>query len=548
MNISLVLDRILLFAMYRAYTLANGLDLLNVSMRADIPTTYRSFVNRLVPRQKLGELGRVDLFQLLEQPYWISAFCPKSQTMFMPTHMSFMATSIVRTVARTAAQRAHIHILQWCKVQDNSELSASLGALMATASHHGQPRSIEWLRAYAVERGISYDIHSWTANWYDSVSSAQHIAVLDWWKADHAARSLVLFPPSLPFPIDMAKYSDDGLLLVEWWRAYCAETGRTFSWPLLDRSTLSSVAEYGSASLCRWWWGDTVQRIGIDRASERLTEDLLDIMCDRDCSAFLDWYWDLCADPSTSLAFPPNWRPRHPFSRIGVIQWFEAKVASGKVNAAVFEIAPPKAPGAPQLDALFATTSTIELESLDWYWARRDQYNLDARLSPLTLSKLVGNQRTDQLQWYLDHCTLTSPFPVLPLQSVANLVSLGHANLVEQHWQLLTLASPESPPLLPPLQQMNGIETIGFLDVVTAPVVLDYMWEYCARAGVSSSIFTEHASVNSSLKNDLTEAAKWWYAMHRVHGTAFPSAEELNLMKVVLSHEMRDWIESLQIF
>ncbi|KAI9220052.1 hypothetical protein BC828DRAFT_398454 [Blastocladiella britannica] len=461
---------------------------------------------------------------------WLCTFCPIKQIMFSPTHMYWFAPSIIRTIACAAVQHAHIHLLEWCKVQDKAELRASLSILIADATRHGQPPSLEWLRAYIVESGASDEYYS-SGSLYEPVSSSRQIAALDWWKANYAARFMVLFPPNKQLPLELIKYGDDGLLLVDWWRAYCVETGRAFSWPVLTNDLLSKNIAYGSPGMCRWWWNDTMQRFGSARASDLLTETLLDVMCDRGSVEFFDFYWDLCADPANKFAFPLDWRPRHPFSRLSVIQWFEAKVASGTVDAAVFDIAPPKAPGALCLDALFEITSTVELAALDWWWARRNQYNLGSRLSLSAISTLVANQFLDRLQWYLDHCTLPSPLPTLTLQSIANLVSLGRADLADRQWySTLTCAE-------------RQLTVYSLKDIVPVPVVLDYLWEHCA--GVPSNIFTECASVNQALKDNFFEAANWWYAMHRVHGTAFPSAEDLSRMKGPLGREMSEWVKSI---
>ncbi|KAI9219347.1 hypothetical protein BC828DRAFT_386403, partial [Blastocladiella britannica] len=447
-----VLDRILVFAAHRAYTLRDGLELLNVSARSDIPTTYSHIVRRLVPKHALGEMGRIDLLNMLEQPLSVNYIraislgaadaghvhvlewlcrTDSSRTLLVPTNGFYWPkTRDFRFLSLAAVKHAHTHVLDWCTRQSEPNFQQLLPELLMQATLHGQIRALDWMRTYATRCGLEYMFQNRISESL-LVLSARHVAALDWWKADYAARPRELFVDIVAFPHLLACTGDDGLLVVHWWRAYCAEMNRKFTWPVLDQRALFFIVAHGSLSLCQWWWDDTAQQGGVLRAKD-LLGGLLDFICEHGRAEFLSWWWDLCASSKDRHDFTTKWRPEHPFSHLRVIQWFEAEVASGKVDAAVFDIAPPKIPGELRLDKLFwshnplSPDPVIEMGALDWWWERRDRFNLlEACPWPRVHARLVASKNVSLLRRHLDY---DFPIPVPPrmsLQKIANLVSHG---------------------------------------------------------------------------------------------------------------------------
>ncbi|KAI9218795.1 hypothetical protein BC828DRAFT_387644 [Blastocladiella britannica] len=545
MNTPLVLDRILVFAAHRAYTLRDGLELLNVSARSDIPTTYSHIVRRLVPKHALGEMGRIDLLNMLEQPLSAKSIeniatgasqgahihvlewthrqlpNPNNGTLFRsrrPEPHAHMSAFL--SITFPAIQHAHFHLLEWFSTYGPGYFKHGLSYLFSNATLCGQVLVLAWLRAYAIQHKTD-NLFEYKIYQPPRAPSAQHVAMLDWWKADYVGRPVKLFPQSSHFPHQLAWSSDDGLLLVDWWRTYCAETGCDFSWPVLNPTSLGKILKDGSISLCQWWWEDTVRQRGIGYASTLLmTAAVLDAMCEYNRVDLLDWFWDLCAGPTNELAFPPDWRPKHPFSHLRVIQWFENKVADGLIDAAVIGIELLKTHDEQRLDVLFWSCDSlcpdlvIGLGALDWWWARRDRFGLEMRHLPRVFSQLATSRSLAHLHWYLDHYTADTLIPPLTLQEIAGLVSRGRADLADQVWR-----HPTQSPLIS--DSTNPIDTSKFADTVAVPVVLDYLWEHCGRAGETRAVFFfEAASVRQAAKDNDLDSVRWWDAMRRVHGTA----------------------------
>ncbi|KAI9215774.1 hypothetical protein BC828DRAFT_410184, partial [Blastocladiella britannica] len=304
-------------------------------------------------------------------------------------------------------------------------------------------------------------------------------ATLDWWRAEYVGRSEPLFPVDKDFPTELALCPEDGMVVVRWWRDECTKSGREFTWKPLDAITLWRLVIFGSLSLCQWWWGATVRRLGIQSA-KRLLPGILDTICEYGRTDLLDWHWDLHATSNGENEFPRTWRPRRPFVRLDVLQWWETKVDAKQMDAGVFDIKS-RAP-LTKMDVLFEkpTGEEVDVEAVDWYWARPDHGGLEARLSQKTLSPLMRYRNLDLLQWYLDNCTPESPLPALTLNALASMVSQGRVDLAEQMWRISV--AHDKPLTFSAMDK--SIDTLKFHRRVAAPAVLAYLWDICARIGV----------------------------------------------------------------
>ncbi|KAI9216044.1 hypothetical protein BC828DRAFT_394337 [Blastocladiella britannica] len=549
LDISLVLDRILLFASHKACTFAAGLELLQILTRIDLPDTHRYVIRRLVGIHVLSTMGHLDLLQLLPLPLSDTATSSIAVGAATAGHVrlldwtlgaaaSPLSTFAYQTIAHLGIVGGHTAVLDWI-VEHGTDPRAEFNGAYLRATRACQPRVLDWLKAYTAGYGL-VDNFAYLDRHSDSpdVAVAAQIATLDWWKAEYAARDVPMFPMDADFVPKHAwccAAEDQEMLVVDWWRTYCSETGREFKWAELDSLMLWFLVRHNALSLCKWWWSHTVETIGIEQANEILG-DILFTICEYNRVAFLNWYWDLCVSSGGAIEIPRTWRPRTPFTQLSVIQWWEAKVEDGLMESGVFDIVPDSL--LTKLDAILnvPTMTAIEVSALDWWWARRDRFGLDPRLSHKVMLRVMVERDPEILHWYLDRCTPESPLPVLTLDMVAKMISLGRVGLIER------LLSSKSP-----LDVGAVIELPQFQQRIASSVVLDYLWDHSARAGVRfEPCYNSKSAIKAMTAGDL-DASRWFYAMHLVHGTGFPSVKELGGVICAPGGEMERWIRSIPI-
>ncbi|KAI9216240.1 hypothetical protein BC828DRAFT_419035 [Blastocladiella britannica] len=551
-NIPLILDRILLFASHKVYTLTAGLGFLQVLPHTELPDTRRHIVCRLVDVSDLGFIGRLDLLWLLAEPLTakIIGHIAHSAAIAGHTHVlewlligrpmldpKFL-TRTLHNIVYLAAMHGRTHVLDWCAAH-GAVIRSGFKDPFNVATQYCRLDSLKWLKAYSVEHGIDYEfraIHREIGLKF--VPGKQRVAVLDWWKAEYTSRPEPMFSATgVGFPSKLAVYTDDGLLVVDWWRTYCAEMGREFTWPVLSAISLLSLAMTGSLSMCQWWWDETVQQIGIQE-TKLLLPGVLDIICESGRPDYLDWYWSTCADSGGEIEFPRDWRPQVPFTHLNVIQWWDTKVEAGQVDPDVFDIVLQEP--LTKLDMILSRSggAVIQLQALDW-WMQR--FGVEPRLSPATLSRLANSHNLDLMKWYLDRCTPESPLPALTFGTATSMVSTGRLDMVEQIWQLSVTYN-----RLLTLDQFE-IKILQIDQRIASSAVLDYLWDFCTRIGVRFEPgYNSKSTILAMEANDL-DSIKWWYAMHRVHSTAFPSAEELGRVDCAPDSVVARWIRSIQI-
>ncbi|KAI9217712.1 hypothetical protein BC828DRAFT_408253 [Blastocladiella britannica] len=550
MDTSIILDRILLFAVHKAYTLRDGLMLLHVAPRIETPSTHRAVMRRLVPANALvrtdllAQLGHLPSGPTLENIVLSAAAAGQvdvleylhardrhRQIIFRPLPTNWPWCLSIGDVFIKAVTHGQLAVMDWIiNVCDASLVTQMLvNDAFVAATSASQVPSLTWLKAHAAAHGLEYDFEPYMYRESQPTPAPAHqVAMLDWWWAELAARQpsnrLTMFDAFHRFLPECATVSHTTM---DWWRDRCAEAGHTFSWPILNRESLRNLIASGDLELCRWWWADTalqLRRVSrTERRQHRVPMDLhreLDTMCEFNRVDFLEWYWEL--HESGEIAFPKGkWRPRRPFFHLDVIQWWSAPERD---CGDVFRIVP-AAVGCTPLDALMTRPvySKVDIEALDWWWTRRDQFGLEANLSQSVLQDLVMMCDPDLLQWYLARCTPRSPLPHVGLTAFASLVARGHAHVLEELWD-------QSQALASKLQMAKynaGIDVRYFDGSVSLPVVLDCLWESYECAGLSIGRLFEPKSVLEALGKGQIDAVGWWYAMHCVHGTPFPLAEDL---------------------
>ncbi|KAI9216979.1 hypothetical protein BC828DRAFT_392290 [Blastocladiella britannica] len=352
-NIPIILNRILLFAAHTSDSLTEGVALLQVLPRSSTPDTHRHVICRLANVYSIGFGGHLDVLRLLDDLLsgpdlkniakgavvagrvnvldWLLTSNPEIAT----TSDSYFHLS---TVVHFAVMHSRIEVLDWYAAHGLIR-SSDVSKLITIATIFCRVPTLDWLRAYAIKNGFDYSRSPAyrTGGIRDELATAR-VAMLDWWKADFAARSdEPMFPLNEAFPTDLASRTDDGLLVVEWWRTYCAESGRNFSWPVLDYINVAIVVRHSSLSFFQWWWDVSVRQVGIQRATLPLF-DFLNSACQHGKIEFIEWYWNLCAEPANEIEFPRDWRPRDHFTDPNVIQWWKAKIERGHADPAVFEV------------------------------------------------------------------------------------------------------------------------------------------------------------------------------------------------------------------
>ncbi|KAI9219498.1 hypothetical protein BC828DRAFT_416438 [Blastocladiella britannica] len=141
-NISRVLDRILLFASHKSYTLAVGLDLLSAASTS-------------------GSVGRLDLLEHLADKFighiahsavvvnhahvldWLPLLDPK-----------FLARTL-HNIVYLVAMHGRIGVLDWCFAH-GTDIRTGLKDPFNVATQYCQLDSLKWLKTYSVEHGLDY--------------------------------------------------------------------------------------------------------------------------------------------------------------------------------------------------------------------------------------------------------------------------------------------------------------------------------------------------------------------------------------------------------
>ncbi|KAI9221101.1 hypothetical protein BC828DRAFT_91969 [Blastocladiella britannica] len=563
MEIPLVVDRILAFAVHKVYSLEKGLAFLSALPNTDTPWTQRHFIRRLVPMDSLGALGRLDLLQSLDCPvsdrtielialgaagaghvhllHWTRDSRP-THAHFQPISDRSFSNWPLQHAFVAALRNGHTEILDWCVAVTGTSFRSELYLPFCEATYWGQVRSLAWLKAYATRHGLTcppfYQVLS--SPKIAPIQPAERVvATLDWWVAEHATQ-----PPQGPFmicaanmeagefPLRLMCNTDNGLLMIDWWRAYCAGTGQPSALPILATALpLWLMCASNNLAQFQVWWEDTALQVGRDQAAALLTQSL-DDLCEHGNIHFLDWFWDLaCNSATTKVMFSRAWRPMRPFGHLNVIRWWEAKVASGEVDADVLDIISGSFNGS-KLDTLMEKpiATSVDVDAVEWWWARRGQYDLEPSLSPLTFSNLLRYRDFDLLQWYIEQCTADSPLPSVTLCDLASIVAQDRLGMMEL---------PDRPSF--PIVTAGGRSVARFQEEGSLPVltVFDGVWsQVTARDAFNISV----GKVLSALNDGCLDVARWYYAMHRVHGTVFPSALELKSVKCAPASAVGLWL------
>ncbi|KAI9216775.1 hypothetical protein BC828DRAFT_409120 [Blastocladiella britannica] len=509
-----------------------GLQLLRVLPQSETPDAHRAVLCRLAPPRLLAKIGRVDLIR--EVPSEMDAMVIASVAgavgrvhvleWLRATRAAVLLThKILKGIFNAAIVHAHIEVMEFC-VANGLDVQAVLVGSMLTATQHCQPEALQRLRAYAQARDVHFGSPlTKSLRLAPNLPAERLIATLEWWKAEYASRPGSDFCAKPDVPFELACRVTDGRPVIDWWRKTRTDP---IAIPALNEASLWTMFMAGNLPLCQWWWS-TDEKLESDQVEkQKLMVELLDDMCDDGQVQFLDWFWDLTQDPRSGVTLPASWRPHTPFRRLDVIHWWADKAARGQVDPAVISLASPRTDATPmeilfREDLFSCSEEPIELVAIEWWWDRREQFNLKPDIPQRALAQWIDGEMDDQLMWYLSRCTSDSPLPAPGLTQLAAIVGRGRADLMELILQLhlrfgktLTFESK-----LDPRRRYNK---------VAVSVALDAVWDFCVRLGARFE--PGYTSESALLAVDLgqLEAARWWYAMHRVHGFAFPSAAELS--------------------
>ncbi|KAI9216694.1 hypothetical protein BC828DRAFT_400850 [Blastocladiella britannica] len=128
----------------------------------------------------------------------------------------------------------------------------------------------------------------------------------------------------------------------------------------------------------------------------------------------------------------------------------------------------------------------------------------------------------------------------MTFEAISLLASHGREDLIERIQQLLAAFTNQGK-----LRNLKSMYFYTRSNIIPALAELDLLQASCPRfGGRFEPCYEPSSAIRPLLDNDF-EVAKWLYAMHRVHGTTFPSAEELGRVNGELSPEMVMWISTL---
>ncbi|KAI9216035.1 hypothetical protein BC828DRAFT_394350 [Blastocladiella britannica] len=527
----LVLDRILAFAAHRVYSLADALVLGDVMVGA--VETRRWLIQRLV--QPHTNLDLISVYRRL------------TDRAIARTCLAASAAGHVRALERTshtilgieyifyaAIAPAQISVMDWCFVHlkqlKEDDLDDTLASAAREATRCCHVAVLQWIKDHFYGRlqSAMAEINQYSFSPLPRHLSADRmLATFDWWSAELAwSHKRPIFRSAEEAPVELACCVANGAAVVDWWRRYCYDHGYVFQWPaVVTKDYLWYLIKYDRLDSCRQMWAAAAMNVATAAAAE-----MLDLMCECGRTDFLDWVWedDRLRDAITA------WRPRRPFSRLDVIEWFGTRA----VDAAAFEIVL-KDECSSRLESLFRI-EMAEVEALDWWWARRDRFGLAADLSPQCLSVLSKPSTLHLLQWYLDRCSPVQHLPVWTLTDLAAVAACGRIDIAEQVWGM----SSECGHQLLLAHDDSFFDSQEFDEHLPVATLMDYLWEFYRRAGVPFPLITTTSvAIRHALQFGDLDAVRWWYAMHRVHGTGFLSAEELRAVECAPGSQLARWIQ-----
>ncbi|KAI9221434.1 hypothetical protein BC828DRAFT_380962 [Blastocladiella britannica] len=192
--IPLILDRILLLASHRAYSLAAGLELLRVLPRIDAPDTHRHVVRRLVNMNDLGYGGHLELVQLLDRPLSENDISDIASGAAMAGHAHILdwlfkdhgpklSSQALQNIEYLAVTHDRIYVLDWHTAHD-VDLCSNLDAMFWSATCYCRLLSLGWLKAYATKRVLDYAFNPAGYVIVGPQPLVSGMCSLDWWCND----------------------------------------------------------------------------------------------------------------------------------------------------------------------------------------------------------------------------------------------------------------------------------------------------------------------------------------------------------------------------
>ncbi|KAI9215903.1 hypothetical protein BC828DRAFT_410024, partial [Blastocladiella britannica] len=494
-----------------------GLELLNVVSPSQSPETLGHVARRLVPARAVGRTGRLDLLQALlaRQPLssvetdHVVVGAAAFGHMHVLDHLSESNNTElpIGKIFSAAVGGAQLPVMDWCvrhglEFPDGPEFCQGPCPILL-ATRHCHIVVLEWIKAYALEHNVEFPSLEFNLSCrFCDPSSARRVAVLDWWKAEYAAAARQEAPSifdlaELPAPlIDQAS---NGIMMLDWWRDHCAEQGRPFKWPALDPYFLSLIVKQGNVHVWLRWWTEAASG-----DSSWALANSLPLMCAHGTTHLLDWYWHFTHDPASNVTFPADWRPRRPFRNLETIQWWEAKVATGEVDAAIFTLE--TSDGNSPLEKLLAlpVSDWPDSKVLNWWWSRPEIIGAAVNISDAHLLEVMRNHKFDLLHWYLCHNADESKLPTLSLTNMASLVASGYANFLEALW---AKATPHHRDRVFTFIT-SKIDVRYILGYLPLPTVLSFLWRFFVEHDLPLDRLFRADSVLIALDNGYLDAAR----------------------------------------
>ncbi|KAI9220167.1 hypothetical protein BC828DRAFT_384197 [Blastocladiella britannica] len=583
-DIDLLVDWTLVLATRYTYTLAQALPLLNVLHPThSTPRTQSAILRRHLRVRDLGFLGRTDLVDTLSEPTlaqlaagaaragrtavldWIRSKRPNCRALCVGETVIRAPRSGIPndTVLALAVEHGQVSVLDWIESHNPGALVAHFDVMQWNATVHAQPRVLQWLKAYSdrhhYDLELSIDLPKAMTHMNRPASAATVIAALDFWKHAATAHPLVRQGHPIVPPIEtLWRTTSDGTggQVIAWWVRYLAEPDKPppHPWPqqhTVAHLVIEAMARDGADPRDCLWWFRHGQQPTTRPPSVTVSRQLMTYVSRFSRADLLDGWWRSMVDP-WAYPSPSSWSGAAAVSSVPVLEWWWAKLVDfeGVVDVSVF-IGLNHKKRFVALDHIVKSekATNVSLAGLQWWYAHRAELGIDVTLGYEVLSMLLQAHRNDVLAWYGFLADNVSMMPVqnLPICQPSDLVAAvlaGKFAFLGWHWQY---SADRGLPCTSITVLITAVGGSSDTSVVPEPVALDYLWDKHVAA-TGDTPLSDGESVRAVLvawSRGQLDVVRWWLAMHAVHGTAVPTANQLRACPITgyMRDEVEQWLQ-----
>ncbi|KAI9223682.1 hypothetical protein BC828DRAFT_402913 [Blastocladiella britannica] len=529
MDIDIITDKVLAFASRGTFSMDEAAEVLHVRRANAVPVTRRAILRRLASPFALALNGQsVDLLKerlagatLSEANLnflarnaawsgsvpildWVHATNPTLAS-FESAHSPHFFMDMTYALAFMAVSRGHLQVLEWIE-RKGIGLRGRTASIAAAASRLGLVHAVQWLSEYAARHSVEfYRPAHWDLAFHRDVKVDAVIATVAWWKSFLGNDGFD--PARLQMGTAIPAGCCDFDAKVEWFCDTLHEYGREIEWPRITSVDFMALLISGDFDQF------AVRRANTEGKAQRMTYSTyeLDLLCEHGSPRFLDWWWELCTTPGSGFRFDPFWKPRGPFVKANVAEWWLAKVREGAVDASIFKFEGMDGEP-PSFDSIgiLNDDNLPDVDMLEWWFQHQDLAGVSLAVTPGMLERYVQHGMLAHFQW----CWSKDPanLPVTP-QVMESIVSVGDIGLLAWLWSVhqshgtpFPLISPNPPP-------------ISNMTPPRLELVLDLLWDafgdQCSLFTSDKDSSTAEATILACWKASNFQQVDWWYAMHK---------------------------------